>query len=64
MALSAVSINRMTRDIKEMTQAPPAGISAWATGNSISRCQAQIIGPEGTPYMGGVFQLRVTFPDR
>ncbi|KAG2443829.1 hypothetical protein HXX76_002172 [Chlamydomonas incerta] len=64
MALSAVSINRMTRDVKEMIQAPPAGISAWATGNTISRCDAQVIGPEGTPYAGGVFQLRVTFPDR
>ncbi|KAG2436570.1 hypothetical protein HYH02_011507 [Chlamydomonas schloesseri] len=54
----------MTRDIKEMMQAPPAGISAWATGNTISRCDAQIIGPDGTPYAGGIFQLRITFPDR
>ncbi|KAG2495076.1 hypothetical protein HYH03_006687 [Edaphochlamys debaryana] len=65
MALAAVSRARMQKDYRELEKAPPEGIAAWypdATKISIVDCS--LMGPDGTPYAGGLFHLRATFPDR
>ncbi|GLI62038.1 hypothetical protein VaNZ11_004619 [Volvox africanus] len=65
MAPSKVSIHRMSRDLKNVLDDPPAGVSAWLPDESNSAfVEAQVIGPDDTPYSGGLFQLRVVFPDR
>ncbi|EFJ49735.1 hypothetical protein VOLCADRAFT_104180 [Volvox carteri f. nagariensis] len=65
MAPSKVSINRMSHDVKVLLDGPPVGISAWLPcENNAATVEAQIMGPEGTPYAGGLFQLRILFPDR
>ena len=45
--------------------APPHGISAWPCDDScLLELQAQIQGPEDTPYCKGSFKLSVTIPKR
>ncbi|KXZ49231.1 hypothetical protein GPECTOR_22g822 [Gonium pectorale] len=64
-AVSAACRNRIARDVKELLQSPPAGVSAYVPDErNASIVEAQVMGPEDTPYAGGVFVLRVTFPDR
>ncbi|XP_015903129.1 ubiquitin-conjugating enzyme E2 T [Parasteatoda tepidariorum] len=39
------------------------GISCWQTEN-VQQLQASIVGPDGTPYEDGVFQIDIQIPDR
>ncbi|PNH02203.1 Ubiquitin-conjugating enzyme E2 T [Tetrabaena socialis] len=62
---SAVSLNRRARELKDLTNAPPAGIAVWASSDSsLEVVETQIAGPEGTPYAGGLFHLLASFPAR
>ncbi|GLC36872.1 hypothetical protein PLESTB_000183600 [Pleodorina starrii] len=65
MAPSKIILNRIPREMADLMKAPPAGISAWlpCEGN-LSLVEAQVLGPEDTPYAGGIFQLRIDYPDR
>ena len=56
-------LKRLQRELQEMTNAPPEGISAGPRGDDIKRWDATIAGPPGSPYEGGLFKLTVTFPD-
>ena len=44
---------------------PPPGIACWSAGDGdrLDRLEARIIGPEDTPYAGGVFKLDVAVPE-
>ena len=56
---------RMQRELAQLTSAPPPGVAAWpADGASLQRLTAQLDGPRGSPYEGGVFMLDVRIPDR
>ena len=56
---------RMAKEMKDLLASPPAGVAAWpADGSSLSRLDAQIEGPSGTVYEGGVFRLEVAIPER
>jgi hypothetical protein len=56
---------RMQRELAQLTSAPPPGVAAWpADGASLQRLTAQLDGPRGSPYEGGVFVLEVRIPDR
>ncbi len=55
----------MARDVKDVMQQPPHGISACPQRSDVlDVLDAQLLGPEDTPYAGGVFDLVVTFPAR
>lgn len=43
---------------------PGPGISASLVEGSMNTLEAQIIGPEGSPYEDGVFMLSLTITDR
>jgi len=75
MALQA----RMKRELQMLAQDPPHGVAAWPKNEeSLSVIEArmkhlglvavvinaEIQGPEDTPYAKGVFKLEVTIPDR
>jgi hypothetical protein len=70
--------NRMAKELKMLRKSPPEGVCAWqeeggggsgsgaaaaAHGGGV-RLIAQLQGPAGTVYEGGVFRLTVHVPDR
>eukprot|EP00930_Biecheleria_cincta_P011508 TRINITY_DN114399_c0_g1_i1.p1 TRINITY_DN114399_c0_g1~~TRINITY_DN114399_c0_g1_i1.p1 ORF type:complete len:168 (+),score=20.70 TRINITY_DN114399_c0_g1_i1:71-574(+) len=53
---------RLLRDFKKMTADAPSGISAAPVGDDLFIWSAIILGPQGTPWEGGVWKLDMTFP--
>ena len=57
-----MSTNRLTKELKDIKNDPPANCSAGPNGENMFEWHATILGPEGTPYHGGIFFLKVNFP--
>ncbi len=55
-------IKRINSELKEMNESAPGNCSAGPISDDIFKWQATIMGPEGTPYAGGVFYVRIDFP--
>ena len=57
------AIKRLTAELRQLERNPPMNCSAGLVDNSnIYHWRATIIGPEDTPYHGGVFHLDINFP--
>ena len=58
-----MSSRRITKELKELEQDPPAGCSAGPVNEQdIYNWSATLLGPDDTPYAGGVFNLAIQFP--
>ncbi|GAB9475515.1 Ubiquitin-conjugating enzyme e2 t-like [Globisporangium polare] len=55
---------RMRKEIEMLETDPPHGVSAWPKGDKIDHLEAQILGPDGSPYEKGVFHLDIEIPER
>ena len=56
------TIKRLKSELKELTSSPPANCSAGPLDeNNLFQWQGTIMGPEGSPYAGGIFYLRIDF---
>ena len=55
------SLRRLQKELQDLLTHPIENISAGPTGDNIYQWEATIIGPEGTPYHGGVFRLKIEF---
>ncbi len=53
---------RLLNEYKEMINDPPHNCSAGIVDDDIYHWSAQILGPEDSPYYGGVFNLQIHFP--
>jgi len=60
--MSAVT-KRLLKELKELEVSPPCNCSAGPINtDNLYFWQATIIGPAGSPYENGVFNLKITFP--
>jgi len=57
-----MSINRIRKELEELKKDPPSNCSAGPTLENLYTWEGQIIGPEDTPYYGGIFRLEIVFP--
>ena len=55
---------RMRREVSMLERDPPHGICAWPRGDSLTTLEAQIHGPEDSPFAEGVFVLEILIPER
>ena len=59
--MSAQRIRKELKLLEEESKSMP-GCSAGPVGDDLLTWQGIIVGPEGTPYVGGVFKLEIKFP--
>ena len=58
-----MALRRLNKELIELKKEPPVNCSAGIINDDLFMWEATIIGPEKTPYEGGVFKLEICFPD-
>tara|TARA_B110001469_G_C9585539_1_gene290448 strand:- start:453 stop:905 length:453 start_codon:yes stop_codon:yes gene_type:complete len=57
------SDKRILNELKEMEKDPPSNCNAGPINNNIYCWIGSIIGPSNSPYSGGLFELKIIFPN-
>ncbi|KAH9298823.1 hypothetical protein KI387_030505, partial [Taxus chinensis] len=52
-------IKELAKELKSLADAPPEGIRVLMNDDSLSAIFADIDGPAGTPYEGGLFHIKL-----
>lgn len=56
------TLKRINIELQEMNEFPPYNCSAGPISDDIYVWQATILGPSGSPYENGIFNLKIEFP--
>lgn len=59
--MNTTYLKRLQKEVSEMKN-PPENCSAGPNGDELNKWTATIIGPQGSPYEGGIFTLSINFP--
>ena len=57
------TLKRIQKELFEIIDNPPYNCSAGVNDENLYKWIASIIGPENSPYKGGIFKLEINFPE-
>ncbi|KAH8021330.1 hypothetical protein HPB51_015320 [Rhipicephalus microplus] len=58
----SVCVSRVKKDVADIARDPPPGIYVAPNENDVTRIDALVVGPSGTPYEGGFLWFHVVCP--
>ncbi|XP_036127042.1 ubiquitin-conjugating enzyme E2 2-like [Molossus molossus] len=56
------AVRRLLKEFRDLSRQPPELCSAGPLEDDILTWQGVVIGPQGSPYEGGIFSLEIVFP--
>lgn len=62
--MGSIAAARLSREILLLQRDPPPGAFCAPINDTLTEFEAQIQGPAGTVYEGGVFKLAIDIPTR
>ena len=57
------TLKRIQKELFEIIDNPPYNCSAGVNDENLYKWIATILGPENSPYKGGIFKLEINFPE-